>query len=90
MVYKSKNGDISLENLTRLYPAVLIDMQGEVAEMSLEWFDLYGDKVKLLNYVLVFDYTPAGENIKNRKVLSFDDKNKLIDTMSEVALFFQK
>jgi len=90
MIYKSKEGDISLENLTRLYGAVVIDMQGEIAEMSLEWFDLYGDKVKLINYVLVFDYTPPGENTRNKKVLEFDTKDALIDTMQEVAQFFQK
>lgn len=89
-IYKSKDGDISLENLTRLYGAVVIDMQGEIAEMSLEWFDLYGDKVKLINYVLVFDYTPPGENQRDKKVLEFDTKEALIDTMQEVAQFFQK
>ncbi len=90
MIYKSKEGDISLENLTRLYGAVVIDMQGEIAEMSLEWFDLYGDKVKLINYVLVFDYTPPGENQRDKKVLEFDTKEALIETMQEVAQFFQK
>jgi len=90
MIYKSKDGDIALEKLTRLYPAVVIDMQGEVAEMSLEWFELYGDKVKLLNYVLVFDYTPAGVDVKDRKVLEFSNKDELIDVMGEVAQFFQK
>lgn len=90
MIYKSKDGDISLENLTRLYGAVVIDMQGEIAEMSLEWFDLYGDKVKLINYVLVFDYTPPGENQRDKKVLEFDTKDALIETMQEVAQFFQK
>jgi len=90
MIYNSKDGAISLENITRLYAAVVIDMQGEVAEMSLEWFDLYGDKVKLLEFVLVFDYTPAGEDVKDRKVLKFETKEELLATMSEVAEFFQK
>ena len=90
MIYKSKDGDISLENLIRLYGAVVIDMQGEIAEMSLEWFDLYGDKVKLINYVLVFDYTKPGENVRDKKVLEFDSKDALIETMQEVAQFFQK
>jgi len=90
MVYKSKDGDISLENLTRLYGAVMIDMQGEIAEMSLEWFDLYGDKVAFLSYVLVFDYTPPGENVRDKKVLEYETKEELIAAMSEVAQFFQK
>jgi hypothetical protein len=90
MIYKYKNQEISLEKLTRLYGAVVIDMQGEVAEMSLEWFDLYGDKVKLLNYVLVFDYTPPGENVRDKISLEFETKEELIETMQEVAQFFQK
>jgi len=90
MIYKYKNQEISLDKLTRLYGAVVIDMQGEVAEMSLEWFDLYGDKVKLLNYVLVFDYTPPGENVRDKISLEFDTKEELIETMQEVAQFFQK
>ncbi len=90
MVYKFKDEEISLENLTRLYGAVVIDMQGEIAEMSLEWFDLYGDKVAFKAFVLVFDYTPVGENVRDKKVLSFETKEELIEAMSEVAQFFQK
>jgi len=90
VVYKFKDEEISLENLTRLYGAVVIDMQGEIAEMSLEWFDLYGDKVAFKAFVLVFDYTPVGENVRDKKVLSFETKEELIEAMSEVAQFFQK
>jgi len=90
MIYKSKDGAISLQNLTRLYSAVVIDMQGEVAEMSLEWFDLYGDKVKLLNFVLVFDYTPVGVDIRDKKVLEFETKEELIAVMQEVSELFQQ
>jgi hypothetical protein len=90
MIYRYKDQELSLENLTRLYGAVVIDMQGEVAEMSLEWYELYGDKVKLLNYVLVFDYTPPGENVRDKKVLEFATQDELLDTMQEVAQFFQK
>ena len=90
MVYRYNDEEISLENLTRLYGAVVIDMQGEVAEMSLEWYELYGDKVKLLHYVLIFDYTPPGEQVRDKKVLEFATQEELIDTMQEVAQFFQK
>ncbi len=88
MIYKSKEGDIELEKLTRLYPAVVVDMQGETAEMSLEWMDLYADKVKLVHYVLVFDSTPIGEDIRVRTVLTFDTKDALIEEMNEVAKYF--
>ena len=44
MIYKSKAGDIDLSKITRLYPAAIVDMYGEVAETSLEWADMNGDK----------------------------------------------
>jgi len=89
MIYKSKNGDINLSKITRLYPAAVIDMQGEIAEMSLEWMEMNEDKVKLVHFVLVFDFTPLGEEKRVRTVLTFDKKEELIETMTEVAQFFQ-
>ena len=90
MIYKSKKGDLDLSKITRLYPAVLVDLHGEMAEMSLEWEELYGEKVKLLSYVLVFDFTQPNEDVKTKTVLEFETKEELIDTMSEVAQFFQE
>lgn len=88
MIYNSTIGAIELSTLIRLYPAVVVDMHGEVAEMSLEWTELYGDKVKLLKYILVFDYTKPGEDIKNKKVLEFPTKEALMVCMQEVAQLF--
>jgi hypothetical protein len=89
MIYKSKIGDIDLTKLTRLYPAAVVEMQGEVAEMSLEWTELNEDKVNLKEYVLVFDFTPPKEEIKDKKILHFKTKDELLETMTEVAKFFQ-
>lgn len=89
MIYKSKIGDIDLAKLTRLYPAAVVEMQGEVAEMSLEWIEMNEDKVNLKGYILVFDFTPPKEEIKDKKVLHFETKDELIQTMTEVAQFFQ-
>jgi len=88
MIYNSKEGEIDLDKLTRLYPAVVVDMQGETAEMSLEWMDLYAEKVKLVHYVLVFDSTPVGEDNRVRTVLTFSTKDELIEEMNEVAKYF--
>ena len=90
MIYSSIAGKIDLSRLTRVYPAVLIEVDDEVAEMSLEWFDMNYDKVNLLNYVLVFDFTLAGSETRDRKILEFDTKDELMKTMGEVAQFFQK
>ena len=89
MIYKSTKGDLDLTKVTRLYPAGVVDMQGEVAEMSLEWVDLYGEKVKVLRFVLVFDFTPLGEEEKDRVVFSFDTKEELIEEMQKVATLVQ-
>ena len=90
MIYKSNNGDIDLSKITRLYPAAVIEMYGEVAEMSLEWMDSNADKVKLLHYVLVFDFTPIHEKVKVRRTLEYETRDELIISMTEVAKFFEK
>jgi len=89
MIYKSKDGDIDLEKITRLYPAGVIDAHGDIAEMSLEWCEMSGDKVKITEYILVFDFTPANAEVKDRKVLHFSTKDELMVTIYEVAQFFQ-
>jgi len=93
MIYKSKEGDLDLDKLTRLYPAVVVEMQGEMAEMSLEWMDMNAEaqnsgKVNIVHYVLVFDFTPLNEDVRDRTTLIFQTKDELIDEMQEVAKFF--
>ena len=89
MIYKTSEGEVDLAKLTRLYPAAVVDMQGEIAEMSLEWMDLYGDKIKLVHFVLVFDFTPAGEDVKVRTVLTFKTKEELMVEIQEVAKYLE-
>ena len=88
MIYKSSEGEIDLSKVIRLYGAVVIDMQGEIAEMSLEWYDMYNDKVKLIDYVLVFDYTQAGDKERSNTTLHFETKEALIEEMQKVAQLF--
>jgi len=87
-IYKSSNGDIDLTNLTRLYPAAVVDLDGDVSEMSLEWTDDNGDKVNILRYVLVFDFTPHGQEEKIKTTLNFDTKDELIAELQKVAVLF--
>ncbi len=89
MLYSSKKGDLDLSKLTRLYPAAVVEMYGEVAEMSLEWIEINQDKVTLRSFVLVFDFTPLNEDVKDRVVLEFDTKEELFETMNEVAQLLQ-
>ena len=87
MIYNSKEGPLDLDKITRLYPAVVVDMHGEVAEMSLEWMDMNMGKVKIVHYVLVFDFTPLNEDVKDRTTLVFTSKEELLDEIQEVAKF---
>ena len=87
MIYNSKIGEIDLEKVTRLYPAGVVNIDGEVAEMSLQWCEMNEDKVNITHYVLVFDFTLANEKIRNKKELKFDTLNELMQTMKEVSKF---
>jgi hypothetical protein len=84
MIYKSKNEEINLEKLTRVYPASVVELDGDVSEMSLEWTDINESKVKVLKYVLVFDFTPLNQEEKSKTTLSFDTKDELILEMQKV------
>ena len=88
--YKYKNKNIKLTGLTRLYPACVVELYGERSEMSLEWIELNADKVNIINYVLVFDYTPIGDEEKIREVLEFKTKDELLDEIQKVAVVFNK
>ncbi len=87
MIYKTKEGDVDLSKLTRLYPAAVVELGGDVAEMSLEWTDMNADKVRVLNYVLVFDFTPIGDEEKVKTTLRFSSKDDLIAEMQKVSEF---
>ena len=87
MIYKSHGYDLDLSRITRLYPAVTVDVHGEFAQVSLEWAELNGAKVKLDSYILVFDFDPLGEVVKSRVELSFDTKEELFDEMQKVDKF---
>ncbi len=93
MIYKSKEGDLDLDKITRLYPAVVVEMQGEMAEMSLEWMDMNAEaqnsgKVNIVHYVLVFDFTPLNEDVKDRTTLVFKTKDELVSEMQVVGSLF--
>ncbi len=90
MIYKSHGYELDLNKITRLYPAVQVDVHGEIAQVSLEWAELNGDKVKLSNYVLVFDFDPLGEVVKNRVELLFSTKDELFDEMQKVDAFVKE
>ncbi|OHE15657.1 MAG: hypothetical protein A2540_10080 [Sulfurimonas sp. RIFOXYD2_FULL_37_8] len=90
MIYNSKIGEIELSKVIRLYPAAVVNVDGEVAQMSLEWADMNADRVNITSYVLVFDFTLPGEKIRDKKEICFETKDELFLAMQEVAQFFQE
>ena len=87
MIYKTNKGDINLKELTRIYPAVLINAAGESAEMSLEWIESYKDKVEIIEYILVFDKTKPGSDKRDKIVLNFKTKEQLLDELKRLDDF---
>ncbi|MDP2893706.1 MAG: hypothetical protein Q8N78_04995 [Sulfurimonas sp.] len=90
MIYNSKIGEIELSKVIRLYPAAVVDVDGEIAQMSLEWADMNSQKVAVASYVLVFDFTLPSEKIRDKKEIYFETKDELFLAMQEVAQFFQE
>ena len=88
MIYESKEGPLNLDKITRLYPAVVVEMQGEMAEMSLEWMEMNEGKVNIVHYVLVFDFSPLNEDVKERTTLVYETKDELMAEIQKVAKFF--
>jgi hypothetical protein len=48
------------------------------------------DRVNIISYVLVFDFTLSGEKIRDKKEIYFETKDELFLAMQEVAQFFQE
>jgi len=89
LIYRSKEGDLDLSRVTRLYPAAVVEMEGQRAEMSLEWCEMYEGRVKIVHYALIFDFTPLSEDVKERTTLIFETKEGLIEEIQEVAKYLE-
>jgi len=91
MTYTYKNEEYDLTKVTRLYPAVTVEVPGgDSAQVSLEWADLKKDRIDIAYYVLVFDFDPIGEVPTNRKELKCESKEELFSVMQEVNVFFSE
>ena len=88
MIYKSTKGDIDLTKVKMLYPAGIVNVEGEIAEMSLEWCDMNAEKVNITSYVLVFSFSEPSAEVKEKIILTFKEKDELIECMTEVSQLF--
>jgi hypothetical protein len=90
MIYEAQGKRIDLTQLTRLYPAATVDVNGEIAQVSLEWAKMEKkQEVPIAGYVLIFDIDPLGEVPNNRIELVYESEEALIDGMKEVAKYFE-
>lgn len=86
MIYEAQGKKIDLTQLTRLYPAATVEVNGEIAQVSLEWAEMEKkQEVPIAAYVLVFDIDPLGEVPNNRIELRFETKEALITAINDVA-----
>ena len=85
MIYKIQDITLDLSKLTNIYPASVVEFDGDVSEMSLEWTEMNEDKVKILKYILVFDFTPQGDGNKIKTTIDFVTKDELIQEMIKVS-----
>ncbi len=86
-IYKVKNREINLQKITRLYPAVTVNVSGERAQVSLEWAKMKKDVIDIESYVLVFDIDPLEEVPKNRIELVYETEEELISAINDVAKY---
>ena len=90
MIYEAQGKSIDLTQITRLYPAATVDVQGDMAQVSLEWAKMEKKQVvPIHSYVLIFDIDPLGEVPNNRIELIYESEDALIEGMKEVAKYFE-
>ena len=90
MIFRYKEQEIELTQITMLYPAVVVKAGGESAQVSLEWANMKADQIEIDYFVLVFDIDPMHEVPVNRKELHFSTIEELFATMNEVAELLEK
>jgi hypothetical protein len=87
MRYKIQDFEIDLKSVTRLYPAAVVSVNGERAQVSLEWAEMKADVVAVESYILVFDIDPLDELPKNRIEVVFGSRDELMQAINDVAKY---
>jgi hypothetical protein len=87
MRYKIQDFEIDLKSVTRLYPAAVVSVDGERAQVSLEWAEMKADVVAVESYILVFDIDPLDELPKNRIEAVFESRDELMQAINDVAKY---
>ena len=76
-----RDREIDLTKVVRIYPAVVVEFEGEKSEMSLQWTEENMDKITILEYVLNIDYS-QNRSIGDR--FTFATQEELLEAVQEL------
>ncbi len=76
---------IDLENISNIYPSVLVRHQDVMTTVSIEWYEQNKDQLQLESYTLIFLDTKG-----NRIERHFQSYEEMIDSMREVVRLLKK
>ncbi len=76
-----RDREIDLTKVVRIYPAVVVEFEGEKSEMSLQWAEENMDRITILEYVLNIDYS-QNRSIGDR--FTFQTQEELLEAVQEL------
>jgi len=76
---------IDLENISNIYPSVLVRHQDVVTTVSMEWYEQNKDQLQLESYTLIFLDTKG-----NRIERHYQSYDEMISSMQEVVQLLKK
>ena len=76
-----RDKEIDLTKVVRIYPAVVVEFEGEKSEMSLQWTEENMDSITILEYVLNIDYS-QNRDIGDR--FTFATQEELLEAVQEL------
>ena len=76
-----RDREIDLTKVVRIYPAVVVEFEGEKSEMSLQWTEENMDRITILEYVLNIDYS-QNRDIGDR--FTFSTQEELLEAVQEL------
>jgi len=76
-----RDREIDLTKVVRIYPAVVVEFEGEKSEMSLQWTEENMDSITILEYVLNIDYS-QNRDIGDR--FTFATQEELLEAVQEL------
>ena len=76
--------DIDLIDVIRIYTSVLIEYDGDVSDMSLQWVKEHFQQIKILEFRLNIDFSESSN--KKKIVLNYPNENELLDAVKKLYI----